>query len=130
MMRVGCWTCSPRWKTTLLTWSPSCAFRGTRNNRACLTSCSTKPTGIFFFLGGHPSCLLPVRGVGGAGRAGRQMPHTDISKRVEVGQACPPRVCISICASGPLTVGCSAYIKRYILKCMPALEGFAFRWKF
>lgn len=43
------------------------AVGGIRSHRACLTSCPSQTYWHFFFLGGHPSCLLPVRGVGEAG---------------------------------------------------------------
>lgn len=43
------------------------AFGGSRSHRTCLTSCSSQTQWQFFFLEGHPSCSLPVRGVGEAG---------------------------------------------------------------
>lgn len=121
-MRGGCWTHGPRGKTTLLTQCLQCsgdpqlwALGGIRSHKACLTSCWSQTQWHFSSpLGGHPSCSLPVRGVGEAGarRVPGDWPQRHIrdppesrSRRAERRQGSPPRVWTYILVPESLSMG-------------------------
>lgn len=81
------------------------AFGGSRSHRTCLTSCSSQTQWQFFFLEGHPSCSLPVRGVGEAATP-RGPSVREEEWEVEGGRSLLPGFGLpSIFVSGSLSVG-------------------------
>lgn len=83
---------------------------------------------VCLFLRGHPSCLLPVRGVGeaGAGRAsGWVAVRPDIGKKAEAGRSLLPEFAFPLVPQSLCKLGCSIYIKHELFKYV-----LAFRQKF